>query len=127
MASKYQIIVGMAEHTARDITQNPDSWMSFLTTAASNYKYKFKDQILIHAQKPNATACAEIETWNRLGRWVNKGTKGIALLSDKDIPYRLRHVFDVSDTNTRVGAHMESAVFLQRARQSTMKRKCVQS
>ena len=55
MASKYQIIVGMAEHTARDITQNPDSWMSFLTTAASNYKYKFKDQILIHAQKPNAT------------------------------------------------------------------------
>lgn len=106
MASKYQIIVGMAEHTARDITQNPDSWMSFLTTAASNYKYKFKDQILIHAQKPNATACAEIETWNRLGRWVNKGTKGIALLSDKDIPYRLRHVFDVSDTNTRVGAHI---------------------
>lgn len=104
MASKYQIIVGMAEHTARDITQNPDSWMSFLTTAANNYKYKFKDQILIHAQKPNATACAEIETWNRLGRWVNKGTKGIALLSDKDIPYRLRHVFDVSDTNTRVGA-----------------------
>ena len=106
MASKYQIIVGMAEHTARDITQNPDSWMSFLTTAANNYKYKFKDQILIHAQKPNATACAEIETWNRLGRWVNKGTKGIALLSDKDIPYRLRHVFDVSDTNTRVGAHI---------------------
>ena len=106
MASKYQIIVGMAEHTARDITQNPDNWMSFLTTAASNYKYKFKDQILIHAQKPNATACAEIETWNRLGRWVNKGTKGIALLSDKDIPYRLRHVFDVSDTNTRVGAHI---------------------
>ena len=106
MASKYQIIVGMAEHTARDITQNPDNWMSFLTTAANNYKYKFKDQILIHAQKPNATACAEIETWNRLGRWVNKGTKGIALLSDKDIPYRLRHVFDVSDTNTRVGAHI---------------------
>ncbi len=78
-----------------------DSWMSFLTTAASNYKYKFKDQILIHAQKPNATACAEIETWNRLGRWVNKGTKGIALLSDKDIPYRLRHVFDVTRTNGR--------------------------
>lgn len=76
MASKYQIIVGMAEHTARDITQNPDSWMSFLTTAASNYKYKFKDQILIHAQKPNATACAEIETWKPFGALGQQRHKG---------------------------------------------------
>ena len=106
MPSKYQFIVSMAEHTAYDITRSADSWMQFLSTAANNYKYRFKDQLLIHAQRPDATACAEIETWNRLGRWVNKGTKGIALLVDKDGPYRLRHVFDVSDTNTRVGAHI---------------------
>lgn len=106
MASKYQMILSMAEHTARDITLNADNWMQFLNTAANNYKYRFKEQVLIHAQKPDATACAEIETWNRLGRWVNKGTKGIALLVDRETPYKLRHVFDLSDTNTRVGAHI---------------------
>ena len=106
MASKYQTTVAVAELTADDIRKSADKWMSFLTTAANNYKYRFKDQLLIHAQKPDATACAEIETWNRLGRWVNKGTKGIALLVDRDTPYRLRHVFDVSDTNTRVGANI---------------------
>jgi hypothetical protein len=106
MPSKYQIITQMAEHTAHDITLDADHWMQFLTTAANNYKYRFKDQVLIYAQKPDATACAEIETWNRLGRWVNKGTKGIALLVDKDGPYKLRHVFDLSDTNTRVGANI---------------------
>lgn len=77
--------------------------MSFLDTAAQNYKYSFQEQVLIHAQKPSATACAEIGTWNQLGRWVNKGTKGIALLVDRDIPYKLRYVFDVSDTNSRAG------------------------
>lgn len=103
MASKYQMIVSVAEHTANDITKNGDTWMRFLTTAASNYKYRFKNQLLIYMQKPDAVACAEIEIWNRLGRWVNKGTKGIALLVDKDTPYKLRHVFDVSDTNSRAG------------------------
>ena len=74
--------------------------MAFLETAANNYKYSFADQVLIYAQKPSATACAEIETWNKLGRWVNKGTKGITLLIDRDIPYKLRHVFDIADTNS---------------------------
>lgn len=78
-------------------------YTDFLVTAANNYKYSFKEQLLIHAQKPDATACAEIETWNRLGRWVNKGTRGIALLVDRDTPYKLRHVFDYSDTNSRAG------------------------
>ncbi len=77
--------------------------MSFLSTAANNYKYSFGDQLLIYAQKPSATACAEIETWNKLGRWVNKGTRGIALLIDRDVPYKLRHVFDIADTNSRYG------------------------
>ena len=103
MPSKYQIISELASQTARDITSKAERYTSFLVTAANNYKYSFKEQLLIHAQKPDAAACAEIETWNRLGRWVNKGTRGIALLVDRDTPYKLRHVFDYSDTNSRAG------------------------
>lgn len=77
--------------------------MDFLTTAANNFKYSFQEQLLIFAQKPDATACAEVSWWNKHGRWVNRNTKGIALLVDTDAPYKLRHVFDVSDTNSRVG------------------------
>ena len=103
MPSKYQIISELASQTARDITSKAERYTDFLVTAANNYKYSFKEQLLIHAQKPDVTACAEIETWNRLGRWVNKGTRGIALLVDRDTPYKLRHVFDYSDTNSRAG------------------------
>ena len=103
MPSKYQIISELASQTARDITSKAERYTDFLVTAANNYKYSFKEQLLIHAQKPDATACAEIETWNRLGRWVNKGTRGIVLLVDRDTPYKLRHVFDYSDTNSRAG------------------------
>ena len=103
MPSKYQIISELASQTARDITSKAERYTDFLVTAANNYKCSFKEQLLIHAQKPDATACAEIETWNRLGRWVNKGTRGIALLVDRDTPYKLRHVFDYSDTNSRAG------------------------
>ena len=106
MPSKYRIILEMASQTARDIASNADRYTDFLITAASNYKYSFKEQLLIHAQKPDATACAEIDTWNKLGRWVNKGTKGIALLIDRDVPYKLRHVFDISDTNSRAGRNI---------------------
>jgi N12 class adenine-specific DNA methylase/adenine-specific DNA methylase len=100
MPSKYQMIVELASLTANDITSHPHLYPSFLTTAANNYKYSFREQLLIYAQKPDATACADVETWNKLGRWVNKGTKGIALLVDRDIPYKLRHVFDISNTNS---------------------------
>ena len=104
MPSKYQIISELAARTAQEISSNAGRYMDFLTTAANNYKYTFKEQLLIHAQRPTATACAEINTWNRLGRWVNKGTKGIALLVDnQDAKYKLRYVFDVSDTNSRAG------------------------
>lgn len=106
MASKYQLITRMAEEVAVEIGKSPANWTSFLTTAANNYKYRFKDQLLIYAQKPDATACAEIETWNKLGRWVNKGTKGIALLVDVNGLYRLRHVFDLSDTNSKRGRNV---------------------
>ena len=78
MPSKYRIILEMASQTARDIASNADRYTDFLITAANNYKYSFKEQLLIHAQKPDATACAEIDTWNKLGRWVNKGKIGRA-------------------------------------------------
>ena len=103
MPSKYQIITELAASTARDITASTGKYMAFLTTAANNFKYSFRDQILIYAQKPDATACAEIDFWNKRGRYVNKGTRGIALLVDTASPYKLRHVFDLSDTNSRAG------------------------
>ena len=104
MPSKYQIISELAVRQAADIVSNANRYMAFLTTAANNYKYTFKEQLLIYAQRPTATACAEIDTWNRLGRWVNKGTKGIALLVDnREAKYKLRYVFDVTDTNSRAG------------------------
>ena len=104
MPSKLQIIKEMAAREALSITSNTERFIAFLHTAANNYKYDFQEQLLIHAQKPDATACAEIDTWNKLGRWVNKGTRGIALLIDRDVPYKLRYVFDLSDTN-KYGIH----------------------
>ena len=100
-SSKYQNILQLEEFVARNITTNSEKYTSFLTTAANNFKYSFEEQLLIYAQKPNATACAEISIWNKYGRWINRGAKGIALLVDTDAPYKLRHVFDISDTNIR--------------------------
>ena len=100
MLSKYHLILETAKQTAKELSSKPHLYPDFLRTAANNYKYRFKDQLLIYAQKPSATACADVETWNKLGRYVNKGTKGIALLVDRDVPYKLRHVFDISDTNS---------------------------
>ncbi len=102
MATKLQLITDLSRQAARDLTRTWDAWAAFLKTAAWNYKYPFQDQVLIYAQKPNATACAPIEFWNRrLGRWVNKGAKGIALIDDTGNRQALRHVFDVSDTGSR--------------------------
>ena len=107
LPSKYQTTVETSIRETMQITSSPARFMSFLDTAAQNYKYPFRDQVLIYAQKPDATACAEIDVWNQLGRWVNRGTKGIALLVDGQTPYRLRYVFDVSDTNSRAGAEVK--------------------
>ena len=101
MPSKYELMSQVAAEKALEITSGADRYLSFLETAAANYKHTFKEQLLIYAQKPEATACAEIGTWNRLGRWINKGTKGIALPVETQDRYRLRYVFDVSDTNSR--------------------------
>ncbi len=103
MPNKYQITNEIAKKTLKDITSNPNKWMEFLETASNNYKYDFNEQILIYAQKPNATACADIETWNkRLKRWVNRSAKGIALISIENGRTILRHVFDISDTHSGI-------------------------
>lgn len=102
MATKLQIITELSERTAHSVTKSTANWTSFLKTAAWNYKYPFHDQLLIFAQRPDATACAPIDIWNtKLGRWVNRGAKGIALIDDSGSRLSLRHVFDVSDTNSK--------------------------
>ena len=102
MATKLQLITELSERTAHSVIKSAANWTSFLKTTAWNYKYPFYDQLLIFAQRPDATACASIEIWNeKLGRWVNKGAKGIALINDSGNRLSLRHVFDVSDTNSR--------------------------
>ena len=103
MAKKLESIVELAAQKTREISANSGNYMAFLTTAAHNFKYNFRDQLLIYAQKPDATACAQIDFWNKHGRYVNRGTRGIALLVDTDQGYKLRYVFDMSDTNSRQG------------------------
>ena len=103
MPKKTESVVQLAVQTAHQISASNTNYMAFLTTAAHNFKYNFRDQLLIFAQKPDATACAQIDFWNKYGRWVNRGTTGIALLVDNNRGYGLRHVFDMSDTNSRAG------------------------
>lgn len=108
MANKYQLVNEMANETIKYISQSSENWIEFLNTASNNYKYSFSEQVLIYAQKANATACADIETWNkRLKRWVNKGAKGIALLSIENGRSVLRHVFDISDTHSGIGQELK--------------------
>ena len=102
MATKLQNISELARQTTERLTQSVDNWKRFLDSAAWLYKYPFHEQVLIHAQRPDAKACAPIELWNsRFRRWVNRGAKGIALIDDSGHKPALRYVFDVSDTNTR--------------------------
>ena len=102
MATKLQNISELARQTTERLTQSVDNWKRFLDSAAWLYKYPFHEQVLIHAQRPDAKACAPIELWNsKFRRWVNRGAKGIALIDDSGHKPALRYVFDVSDTNTR--------------------------
>ena len=100
MAGKYHYISALAEMTAADIVKNENEWTRFLTTAARLYKYPFNEQMLIYAQRPDATACASLETWNeKMNCWVNRGAKGIALIDTDSERSRLKYVFDVSDVH----------------------------
>ena len=104
MASKIDAIISDLDSELRTITQNDQQWLSFLQTAANNYKYSFTDQVLIYAQKPDATACADMAFWNqRMQRWITKNAKGIALVDTSSTHPRLHYVFDLSDTNARSG------------------------
>ena len=103
LTRKEKQITQLYIETLEDVSKNADNWISFLKRASYNYKYKFDEQILIYAQRPDAVACAETTIWNKkLKRWVNKGSKGIALITEKDGKLGLRFVFDVSDTNSNV-------------------------
>ena len=98
--TKYQTISALAEYTARNVAQSEDNWKHYLTTAARLYKYPFNEQMLIYAQRPDATACASLETWNeKMNCWVNRGAKGIALIDTDSERPRLKYVFDVSDVH----------------------------
>ena len=103
MPSKYEITRNAAEWLKTEVLSSQYKYLAFLQTAARNYKYSFVEQLLIHEQKPNATACAGIDVWNKLGRWVNRGVHGIALPDTSTPQHRLRYVFDVSDTNSYAG------------------------
>ena len=98
---KYDVISALSEETSKRVTRNEESWKKYLNTASRLYKYPFKDQLLIYAQRPDATACASIEIWNeKMHCWVNKGAKGIALIDEEGSPYTgLRYVFDISDVH----------------------------
>jgi len=102
VATKLQMMSELAALTTEQLTQSKENWTGFLNSAAWLYKYPFHEQVLIHAQRPDATACAPIELWNgTFRRWVNKGAKGIAIIDDSGQKPALRYVFDISDTNTR--------------------------
>ena len=100
MVTKYEMISGLAEYTAHDIARNAQNWTRYLDTAARLYKYPFNEQMLIYAQRPGATACASLETWNeKMFCWVNRGAKGIALIDTDSERPRLKYVFDVADVH----------------------------
>ena len=102
MPTKAEQYAQMADQVARQLTGSWQEWAGFLTTAARLYKYPFHEQMMIYAQRPDATACAEYDLWNnRMGRYVRRGSKGIALVDDSGDRSRLRYVFDISDTGTR--------------------------
>ena len=97
MPSKVQLYAQMADRTAEQITGSYQKWTAFLTTAARLYKYPYNEQLMIFAQRPEATACAEYDLWNKqMRRYVRRGSKGIALVDTSSDQPKLRYVFDVS-------------------------------
>ena len=99
MPNKLQAYAEQAERTARQITGSHLAWTAFLTTAARLYKYPYNEQLMIYMQRPEATACAEYDFWNeKMGRYVRRGSTGIALIDATGYKPRLKYVFDVSDT-----------------------------
>ena len=102
MPNKTQEYLNLAQQTAKELTRYWENWTDYLTTASRLYKYSYADQLMIYAQRPDATACASFDLWNnRMNRYVRHGFKGIALLDQSSSVPRLHYVFDVSDTGVR--------------------------
>ena len=101
MARKYDLISELYNRTCKTVVSNPQNWQAFLTSACRNYKLRYDEQLLVYAQRPDATAVLEIEQWNKIfGRWVNRGARGIAVFADENRSrQRLTHYFDISDTH----------------------------
>ena len=101
MARKYDLISELYNRTCKTVVSNPQSWQAFLASACRNYKLRYDEQLLVYAQRPDATAVLEIEQWNKIfGRWVNRGARGIAVFADENRSrQRLTHYFDISDTH----------------------------
>lgn len=119
MSSKTEEYLALAQRTANGLTRYWESWTDYLTTASRLYKYSFPDQLMIYAQRPDATACADYDIWNnRMNRYVRRGSKGIALLDESSGYPRLHYVFDVSDTRA-ADAPMMPAAFRKERREIT--------
>ena len=119
--ARLEDIRGLAEAHAFSISSSPRDWMNYLDTAARLYRYPFMDQLLIHAQRPKATACASLELWNeKMLRWVNRGAKGIALLDETMQKTRLRYVFDIQDTHKVKGGRTPYLWRLQEKQQEEL-------
>ena len=101
MARKYDLISELYNRTCKTVVSNPQNWQAFLASACRNYKLRYDEQLLVYAQRPDATAVLEIEQWNKIfGRWVNRGARGIAVFADENrLRQRLTHYFDISDTH----------------------------
>ena len=101
MARKYDLISELYNRTCKTVVSNPQNWQAFLASACRNYKLRYDEQLLVYAQRPDATAVLEIEQWNKIfGRWVNRGARGIAVFADENrSQQRLTHYFDISDTH----------------------------
>ena len=101
MARKYDLISELYDRTCKTVVRSPQNWQAFLQSACRNYKLRYDEQLLVYAQRPDATAVLEIERWNgSFGRWVNRGAKGIAVFEDANREkQRLIHYFDISDTH----------------------------
>ena len=101
MARKYDLISELYNRTCKTVVSNPQNWQAFLASACRNYKLRYDEQLLVYAQRPDATAVLEIEQWNKIfGRWVNRGARGIAVFTDENRSrQRLTHYFDISDTH----------------------------
>ena len=110
MPTKLQLLSELTENTAKGLTSSLEDWTGFLTTVGRLYKYPYHEQLMIYAQRPDATACAEYDLWNNtMNRYVRRGSKGIALLDPSGDTLKLKYVFDVSDT---VGRENSRSPFL---------------